>query len=128
MKVFVCSPYRNDDKEIVAKNVKAAQALCRQISLSGHALFAPHLLYTQFLDDGIPEEREAGINAGKAFLLLCDLMLVWDYNGITEGMAHEIEFAEANSIRVKLMSEIEITLEGYLAVIQICDKEKKSKC
>ena len=58
MKIFVCSPLRGD--------VQANQALARQLCLAvvndGHAPFAPHLHYTQFLDDTVDNENTLGLN------------------------------------------------------------------
>ena len=48
-RIFVCSPFAGD----IARNVKVAEALCRRVMRSGHAPFAPHLLYPTFTDNGI---------------------------------------------------------------------------
>jgi hypothetical protein len=57
----------------------------------GHAPFIPHLLYTQWLDDSKPAERQMGIDAGLAFLEACDEMWIFlPPNGLyTKGMAAE---------------------------------------
>ena len=55
--VYVCSPFSGDP----AGNVEKAQHYCRFAVDSGYAPFAPHLFFPQFLDDGIPEERERGL-------------------------------------------------------------------
>lgn len=95
-KIFVCSPLRGDYEA----NIKKAQEYCKFIIKEFHfAPFAPHALYTAFLDDSIPEERELGLNAGIAFLLSCDEVWVFG-DTITEGMKLEINIADRYSIPV----------------------------
>jgi hypothetical protein len=89
MRVFICSPYRGD----VERNVLVAEKLCRKAIREGHAPFAPHLLYTRFLDDDNEEERMEGIDAACEWLEVCDIVWVYTGNGITEGMDLEIEDA-----------------------------------
>jgi uncharacterized protein (DUF1786 family) len=62
--------------------------------------FAPHLYFTQFLDDDIPEERERGISCGLKVLSLCSDIWVFG-DKITEGMLAEIDYAEQHRIVVK---------------------------
>jgi hypothetical protein len=90
--VFVCSAYGG-----LEANLVLARDYCRFVTDSGLAPFAPHLIYPQFLDDGFKQERELGINAGLAFLELCDEMWVFVRNGvISKGMRKEINEASAN--------------------------------
>jgi hypothetical protein len=81
-RIFVCSPFAGD----IARNVKVAEALCRQVMRSGHAPFAPHLLYPTFTDDSVTEQRETGIACGLAYMECCD-------NGISSGMRMELDRA-----------------------------------
>jgi hypothetical protein len=57
--------------------------------------FAPHLFFTQFLNDKNPNDRALGIDSGKAFMKVCDRVWVFDQNGISKGMEHEIEYAKS---------------------------------
>ena len=66
--IYVASPYAGD----VEKNVEYAKQACRTVMESGHAFFAPHLLYPSVLDDLVPEERQAGIEMGLTLLYRCD--------------------------------------------------------
>lgn len=52
-------------------NVRFAEQVCQMIALAGGAPFAPHLLFTRFLDDNEPEERAIGMRCGKTFLGVC---------------------------------------------------------
>ncbi|MCL1903692.1 MAG: hypothetical protein FWF94_04670 [Oscillospiraceae bacterium] len=67
---------------------------------AGKVPFAPHLYFTQFLDDGISEERERGINCGLEVLSHCSEIWVFG-DKITEGMLAEIDYAEQRGIVVK---------------------------
>ncbi len=90
-RIYVCSKYAGD----VEHNVAVARGLCQTVIQAGHAPFAPHLLYTRFLDDSNPNERRAGIACGHAFLTVCDEMWVWVHEGEpSEGMRADIEAAE----------------------------------
>jgi len=52
--IYVCSPYRGD----IETNTKNAREYCRRIVAEGNIPIAPHLLFTQFMDDNIDAERE----------------------------------------------------------------------
>ena len=83
-KVFICSPFRGD----MEGNARKAAAYCRMACEEGHLPIAPHLLFPQFLNEGIEEERRLGIAMGMELLALCDE--VWVFGEATEGMAAEI--------------------------------------
>jgi len=58
--VFVASPYAGDDQSL---NIDFARRVSRRIALETGAMpFAPHLLFPQFLNDQIPDERDLGIS------------------------------------------------------------------
>jgi len=59
----------------------------------GCAPFAPHLLYTRFLDDAKTSEREAGITCGLTFMETCDEVWVFTGDGISDGMRREVDQA-----------------------------------
>ena len=88
-RVFVCSRYAGD----VAQNTETAERLCRMVALAGHAPFAPHLLYTRFLNDGDPAERARGINLGLRFMEACDEVWLYAPDSISAGMKVELEHA-----------------------------------
>ena len=92
-KVFICSPFRGD----MEGNAKKATAYSRMAYEAGYLPIAPHLLFPQFLDEGNPAERQAGISMGLELLLCCDE--VWVFGKATEGMAEEIAFAEGQGKR-----------------------------
>ncbi len=96
--IYVASPYAGD----VEKNVEYAKQACRTVMESGHAFFAPHLLYPSILDDAVPEERQAGIEMGLTLLHRCDE--VWAFGPVvSSGMQAEIAEAERLRIPVRRM-------------------------
>ena len=105
--IYVASPYAGD----VEKNVEYAKQACRAVMESGHAFFAPHLLYPSVLDDLVPEERQAGIEMGLTLLYRCDEL--WAFGStISSGMQAEIAEAERLRIPVRRMDVPEMTMEG----------------
>lgn len=101
--VYIASPLSGE----IEQNLRFARQACRYAIAEGTAPFAPHLLYTQMLDDTDPEERQAGIDMGKRILERCDeLWLCGDR--ISPGMAEEKEFAESLGIPVRSVSAEEI--------------------
>lgn len=94
--VYVCSPLRGD----VERNMKRAAGYCRFVYGRGAIPLASHLLFPPFLDDGIREERAAGMEMALELLAKCDEL--WAFGGkVTEGMAAEIAEAEKLGVRVK---------------------------
>lgn len=94
--VYVCSPFRGD----VEHNVQQARNHCRQISELGKIPIAPHLYFPQFLNDADPIERTRGISFGIALMMYCEE--VWVFGDvISEGMKHEIEYANSQGKVVK---------------------------
>lgn len=103
MVVYIASPLSGD----VEQNLQFARQACRYAISEGVVPFAPHLLYTQMLDDSDPEERQLGIDMGNRMLKLCDeLWLCGDR--ISPGMAGEKELAERLGIPVRSVSTEEI--------------------
>lgn len=94
-RVFICSRYRADTEAGILENIANARAACLACTKAGHAPFAPHLLYPQYLSDIDEQEREAGIQAGIKFLEVCDEVWVVTTNDgtISNGMLREIENA-----------------------------------
>lgn len=104
--IFICSPYRGD----VEANTQKARSYCRfAIRRGGRTSapcipFAPHLLFTQFLDDSMAREREEGMAMGLSMLALCDEL--WAFGSPTAGMAAEIAEAERLNIPVRRFNAV----------------------
>jgi hypothetical protein len=91
-RIFVCSPFQGKQE-----NLERAKMYCRYVVQEGHAPFAPHLLFPQFLDDADPDSREKGIWAGISYLRTCDEVWVFGETASTlptPGMAKELEAAK----------------------------------
>lgn len=101
--VYIASPYAGD----IVENIKTAQEACRYAVEQGAVPIAVHLMYPQFLDDGSPKDREAGLQMGLRVLGVCDeLWLCGDR--ISAGMQKELEAAERLSIPVRRVSGQEL--------------------
>lgn len=95
MKVFICSPFAGD----TVRNILRAQGYCRKAVAEGHDPYAPHLYFTQFLKDEVPQEREKGMALGLSWLSHCDEMRV--YGEPSPGMQTEIAYAEEHQIPIR---------------------------
>ena len=98
---YVCSPFRGN----VERNTALAKQYCRQVYEAGYTPIAPHLYFTQFLDDNYPKERLAGMEMGIALLSQCRVLLVCG-SDITEGMAAEVAHAKRLGIEVCALENI----------------------
>ena len=97
LRVYICSPFRGD----YDANTKNARFYSRHAALQlGVIPIVPHLLFPQFLDDTVPEERALGLRFGLELLKLCDELWVYG-DRISEGMKAEIEFAKELGIPVR---------------------------
>lgn len=77
--VFICSPYRpvgEDPETELRKNIDQAKRACRLAVSRGLIPLAPHLYFTQFLDDNDPQERKFGQQAGKEYPAGCRVKLL----------------------------------------------------
>jgi len=98
--VFICSPFSGDTD----RNTARTQRYCRFAYAQGTVPFAPHLHNTQFLEEDIPEEREAGIALGLEAMKRVDE--VWLFgNELTEGMKSELRSAHQMKIPVRYFTD-----------------------
>jgi len=67
----------------------------------GEAPLASHLLYTQVLDDEVPEDRSLGMSAGFAWNRHAELVAVYADLGVSRGMRTGISIAETHGIPVE---------------------------
>lgn len=89
--VILESPFAGD---MVANRAYAIRCL-RDSLQRGEAPFASHVLYTEALDDTLPEERTAGIEAGLAIGKYASKTVVYTDRGISSGMLYGINRAHA---------------------------------
>lgn len=98
--VYVCSPLRGD----MERNIVRANYFSRFVFEKGCIPIAPHVIFTQFLDDAKTKERKRGIEMGIALLKLCDELWVFGPT-ISEGMKTEIEAARKRGLPTRYFSE-----------------------
>ena len=72
--VYIASPLRgeNPSGKDYKKNIEQAAKYCENACSLGVLAFAPHLYFTQFYNDTIPEQREKGLEKGLAMLEKCE--------------------------------------------------------
>ncbi len=87
------SPFGAPDAEGVIRNVAYGLVAMRDSLTRGEAPFASHLLYTQMLDDTVPDERTLGIYAGLAIGEAARATVVYNDLGISRGMQLGIDHA-----------------------------------
>jgi hypothetical protein len=104
-KIIIESPFAGD----VTTNINYARRCVRDSVLRGEAPLASHLLFTQegILRDEVPEERKLGIEAGLAWLIFADAMVLYVDRGISPGM----ESARARAKKMQIPVE-ERKLDG----------------
>ena len=96
-KIYICSPLRGN----IEDNINKAKEYCKFVVAKMKAMpVCPHIYFTQFLDDNNELEREIGMDFGLRLLSECDRVIVFDNNGISEGMKKEIELANSINIPV----------------------------
>ena len=93
--VYVCSPLKGELQENITKAIQ----YCRQTKELGYIPYAPHVLFTTFMDDNDPKERIIAMHMGLEMLKKCDELWVFG-SQITEGMAREILRAKELGIPV----------------------------
>ena len=91
--VYICSPLSAPTKEGIRKNMEKAAYYAGLVSgVTGCRAIAPHSFLPEYLDDNIPEEREAGLAFGLSVLRLSKAIIVCG-SRISSGMRGEIKMA-----------------------------------
>lgn len=95
-KVFIVSPYKNENPVEFQKNVDYAKQILRDSLSRGEAPFLPHMLYT---------EKEFGrswsINAGHTWLESADKFVIYSDRGISNGMKKGLSLAKQKNIPIE---------------------------
>ena len=71
--VYICSPLRGD----METNIRRANGYSLFAAKQSFVPIAPHVMFTGFLDDNIPEERKLGLAMGLELMKRCDE--VWGF-------------------------------------------------
>lgn len=103
-RIYVCSRLAGD----IENNIEKAKVYARFVAKTCGAIpIAPHIYFTQFLDDTVPGERAFGTMAGLMLLSDCDEL--WYFgNSVSGGMIREIIAAKEQNIPVRYVSDTEI--------------------
>lgn len=97
---YICSPLKGDIKG----NIEKARAYCRIAFEKGYAPIAPHIYFTQFLDESNPTERKSGLQYGLDLVRLSNELWVFGKK-VSEGMRAEIALAKDLMIPIKYFNE-----------------------
>jgi hypothetical protein len=87
--VYICSPLSGD----VELNQDNARRYCRFAVDSGYIPLAPHIYFTQFMNDHNPKERDLALFMDTVLLSKCAELWVFG-DVISKGMSIEIEKAK----------------------------------
>ena len=93
-RVIIESPYGSEDPTLLEVNVLYARRALLDSLRRGEHPIASHLLYTQVLNDRIPEERQQGIDAGLAWRAVADRAVFYRDLGLSPGMIEARELYE----------------------------------
>lgn len=103
-KVYIISRYRAFTESGMEFNRRVARYFCRKVALEGKIPVAPHLFYTQFLDESQEKERQIGLDIGLKELREADEFLLIIIGGrISEGMRREICQAARDGMRGRVV-------------------------
>lgn len=127
--VYICSPLSAPTKEGIRQNMEKAAHYARLVSGTfGCRAIAPHSFLPEYLDDDIPEEREAGLAFGLSVLRLSKAIIVCG-SRISSGMRGEIRLAGELDIPAYALVEsaggialAKITQEERTDEMQICKR------
>lgn len=97
--VYVCSPFSGN----VEENTANAKKYSRFAVECGYIPIAPHLLFSQFLNDDDPLEREMGLHFGNVLMSHCAEVWVFGET-ISTGMDAEIRRAKRKNYRLRYFS------------------------
>ena len=98
--VYICSPYAGD----VERNVNMARVYSRFAVRNTCIPIAPHLLYPQFMDDGLGEDRQTAMFMNLVLLSKCAQL--WVFGSVrSEGMQQEIKWAKRRHMTIRHFTE-----------------------
>lgn len=98
--VYICSPYSGNTE----KNTENARKYSR-FAVDCHYLpITPHIYFTQFMNDNIPEERDIAIFMNWVLMSKCEQLWVFDDN-ISTGMKTEIDRAKRKHMKIRYFTE-----------------------
>ena len=113
-------------KQEIAANIDRARRACRIVVALGMIPMAPHIYFTQFMDDTVEAERRRGMDFGLRWLEECDELWVFGER-ISEGMAAEIAKAKELGKEIRNLPEpgrtAELLLKEARSIFGIPDED-----
>jgi len=98
--VYICSPYSGD----IERNTENARRYSR-FAVDQHCLpITPHIYFTQFMNDTIPEERNIAIFMNRVLMSKCAELWVFG-DVISKGMKAEIDRAKRKHMKIRYFTE-----------------------
>ena len=99
--VYICSPYSHG---YINDNIENARRYSRFAVDTHYIPIAPHLLFPQFLDDRLAEERQTAMSLNQVLLEKCSQL--WVFGSVrSEGMQQEIQWAKQRQITIRYFTE-----------------------
>ena len=98
--VYICSPYSGNTE----RNVENAKRYSR-FAVDRHYLpITPHIYFTQFMNDEIPDERETALFMNWVLMSKCAELWVFG-SVISKGMQAEIDRAKRKHMKIRYFTE-----------------------
>lgn len=98
--VYICSPYSGD----IERNTENARRYSR-FAVDQHCLpITPHIYFTQFMNDTIPDERETALFMNLVLMSKCAELWVFG-DVISKGMKAEIDRAKRKHMKIRYFTE-----------------------
>ena len=99
--VYICSPYSYG---CINDNIENARRYSRFAVDTHYVPIAPHLLFPQFLDDRLAEDRQTAMSLNQVLLKKCSQL--WVFGSVrSEGMQQEIQWAKQRQITIRYFTE-----------------------
>ena len=98
--VYICSNYRGNTNE----NIENARKYSRFAVRNHRIPISPHLLFPQFMDDTLGEERQTAMFMNYVMLTKCMELSVFG-SSVSDGMAQEIKWAKRRHMPIRYFTE-----------------------
>lgn len=99
--VYICSPYSYG---CINDNIENARRYSRFAVDTHYVPIAPHLLFPQFMDDSLGEDRQTAMFMNLVLLSKC--VQLWVFGSVrSEGMQQEIKWAKRRHMTIRHFTE-----------------------
>lgn len=117
--IYIISRYRAATEKEREFNRNVARYFCKQIIQEGDEPVAPHLYFTQFLDDDYEDEREKGLSFANKKLFEADEFLLVVIDGVlSQGMRGEIAKVGEWGMRGRIVSLTHSEIKEAMKVVR----------